>query len=192
MAVTKKELDEFMGFPGVPFTFPTLTVQSGMQSWGVNLSTSDVDKIWDIYKAANLAGTIPAYREVNGSSINLPIVNYLVNASGFPLLTIAAWLKSTESASYTWGDYWIDPLGTQKAQVGSYSLNPVEDLKTLANDIGSVATTATTAIANTAAPILDPVTNLVKWAAIFVVGGAVVYGLYKGTNIFKARKRRKG
>jgi hypothetical protein len=80
---------------------------------------------------------------------------------------------------------YLDPMGYQNSIEGEYSpLNPIESLKTAAADIGQAA-------GNLLKPVADPVTNLVKYAAVALVAGAVIYGLYHGTKIFKAKRRRK-
>jgi hypothetical protein len=187
MPVSKKELDELMGLPGVPLTFPTLTVQSNMKTdSNVKVSTSVVDQLWESYKAGALAHKYGVFNSTNPESVSA-ILDSVTTDTGLDQNTVAAFLLGTEKAVkvQNWGSRWLDPAGAATAETGTYSLNPIQDIKTAAGDLG-------TTLKNFIAPVADPVTNLVKWTAILVVGGAVVYGIYHGTKIFKARKRKKG
>ena len=78
-----------------------------------------------------------------------------------------------------WDWKWIDPRAAKQA---GQSMTAGESVATGMKAVGQN-------VANLLKPTLDPVTNLVKYAAIAVVGGAVIYGIYHGTKIFGKKRR---
>ena len=175
----------FMGLPYVPFTFPTVTVQTNAKNGGVDLSVSEVDELWGAYQNSQLKdGLKPFSHDMPGSDL-VPLLDNLTAATSLSKMKVVAWLNATEQAvKQGFSAEYINPASAAKAEQGAISLNPIETVKTLASDAG-------TAIGNFIKPVADPVTNLVKWGAILVVGGAVVYGIYNFRKFQKLRKKRK-
>lgn len=175
---------EAMGLPYVPFTFPTITVQQNAKRGGVNLSTSEVDRIWAAYKVATLnEGIAPFAHDAGGR--NLPIIQYLEKATSLSRMKIVAWLNATEqTVNQGWGFRWIDPKAAAEAEKGSISLNPIETLKTVTKGAGE-------AVSNFLKPSAEPLTNLIKWTAVAAASGAVIYGLWTLAPVLGLRKRKK-
>lgn len=173
-----------MGLPYVPLTFPTITVQTNAKASGVVLSIAEVDRMWEAYKDATVNKGVKPYGDPQGGG-NLAILQAVETATDLPRLKVAAWLNALYKAvnEQGWGWLWLDPAGAAKA--GSPIINPAGAIKQVATDAGE-------AIKNFVAPVADPLTNLLKWGAILVVGGAVIYGVYEGHKFFKGRKGRKG
>lgn len=170
---------ESMAAAYIPFTFPTVTVQEWAGKAGNILSRAEVDRMWEAYKEATVKDGIPIFRDPRGGG-NTPIVKAVAAKSGLTIVKAAAFLNATYSAVNEGGEgwCWIDPPRCEAAESGA--------IQSVTGGIGG-------AVSNILKPSLDPVTNLVKWGAVLVVGGAVVYGLYNFGWIFKkGRKRRKG
>lgn len=185
MPLNWEELErETMGTPYVPFTFPTITVQNNMERSAVKISTAEVDRMWEAYRDATINGGLMPYNSESGG-VNLPIIQAMEKSTGYARLKIAAWLNALEKAVKEQGHgwRWLDPAGAAQAAKDQISpLNPLESIKTVTKSIGESA-------ANLIRPSAEPVTNLVKWAAIAVVAGAVIYGGYQVSQIMKGRKR---
>lgn len=173
-----------MGLAYMPFTFPTVTVQNNMERSGVDVSKQEVDRIWEAYRIATMQdGLMPYNKDLGGA--NLPIIQALEAKTGYARGTIAAWLNGLEKAVKEQGMGWryLDPAGAAQAEKETVSLtNPLESLKTITKSVGESA-------ANLIKPSAEPVTNILKWTAIAVVAGAVIYGGYQVSQIMKARKR---
>jgi hypothetical protein len=174
-----------MGLAYVPLTFPTVTVRTNMAP--VLASNSEVDRLWSAYKEATVTDKIPPYNSDLGGANIAPLLRALETKTGYTRMKIAAWLNALQKAvrEQSWGWRWLDPAGAMAAEKDAYSLNPVESLKKAAKDLGQAA-------GDLVKPSLDPVTNLVKYGALLVVGGAVIYGIYHGTKIFKKRRKKGG
>lgn len=171
------ELD-FMNAPYVPFTFPTITVQQNAKRALVDLSTSEIDRIWAAYLVATTQKGFPPYaREAGGK--NLPLIQELEKATSLRREKIVGWLNATEqTVNQGWTWYWIDPAGAQHADKAV-----IKDVFGKAGD----------AVSNFLAPSAEPLTNLVKWTAVAVAGGAVIYGLWTLAPLLGlGKKKRKG
>lgn len=176
-----------MGIPYVPFTFPTVTVRNNMSLGGVSASNAEVDRMWDAYYQATAKdGLAPYGGSGRGGAANAALLNYVAEATNISKGKVAAFLNGLYKAVNEQGAArkYLDPLGYQKSVEGEYSLNPIESFKTAAADVGQAA-------GNLLRPVADPVTNLVKYAAVALVAGAVIYGVYHGTKIIKAGRRRR-
>jgi len=174
-----------MGLPYVPFTFPTVTVANNMKASGVSASFGEVDTLWNAYFTATTKdGLAPYGGPERGGAANAAILNKLATDTNIGKSKVAAFLNGLYKAVTEQGQaaMYLDPATYQKSAEGSYSLNPVESIKTAAKDIGQAA-------GNLLKPVADPITNLVKYAAVALVAGALIYGVYQGTKIMKARKK---
>ncbi len=171
-----------MGLPYVPLTFPTITVQENAGTAGVTLSIAEVDKLWDIYKDAVLNKGYAAYNPAAKDFV--PLLNYLVATSDFTKLKVVGWLNALYTAvnDQGWGYMWLDPKAA--AATTNPIVDPIGAIKKVAGDAG-------TAVSNFLTPVADPLTNLIKWGAILVVGGATIYAIYEGHKYFKGRKKRR-
>lgn len=109
---------------------------------------------------------------------------YMRERTGYPSNTVAAYLNGLlEAVQYQgWDRKWIDPAAAVAAGKPLDLAAGVKDkLRTAGESVGAFLK-----------PSLDPVTNLVKYASVALVAGAVIYGIYHGTKLFKGAKRRKG
>lgn len=154
----------------IPFTFPTIRVQNLAGEAGVILSRAEIDRMWEAYYEATVKDGLPPFHDPRLGG-NTPILKAVQAKTGLSITKAAAFLNATYRAvnEFNEGYRWIDPARSDKAE-------------------GSVADVLGGAV--------DKVTGLVKWGAIAVVGGAVIYGLYEFgffKKFFKRRgKRRKG
>lgn len=181
-----KEMQQFadsgaMGTAYVPFTFPTVTVRNNMQVWNVKTSNADVDRMWEVYY--NLTTTDPRLPPYNKDQAgqNTPLVQGMMKGTGLSGLEVAAFLQGLEKAvnEQGWGWRWLDPALSDDQTQKALGIAP-----NIAKTLGDTAK-------NLLAPTADSVTNIVKYAALAVAGGAIVYGLYTW-NKSKRRKRAKG
>lgn len=180
----KTKTVEKMGAAYVPLTFPTITVQQNAQAAGVALSIAEVDRLWVAYQTAMTSGGLKPYNPADHATF-LPLLQALETATDFTRLKVVAWLNGLYKAvnEQGWGWMWLDPKAA--AATGNPFVDPLGALKQWTGDLG-------TAAGNFLTPVADPVTNLLKWGAILVVGGAVIYGVYEGQKYFKNKKRKKG
>ncbi len=181
-----RRMPESLNLPYVPLTFPTVTVRNNMDATGVKATSAEVDRLWAIYKTATVEKGIKPFNPTGHD--NLPIIQALETGSDYTRIKVVAWLnglyKAVSEQGFGW--MWLDPAGAAASDpVGSVLVDPIASIKRLAGDSGQ-------ALANFVAPVADPLTNALKWAAVLVVGGAAIYGLYEGTKFFKGRKGRKG
>lgn len=175
-----------MGFPFVPGTFPTVGVYGFMKRAGVNTSWAEVDRLWDAYYLATVVEGLAPYNKDQGGKNAGPLLTYMEKQTQISKNTIAAWLNAlADEVSANGRDYYLDPVTANKASAGQVSIShPLESLKTITQGAGE-------AVGAFLKPSTEPITNLIKYSAVLVVGGAVIYGIYHGTKIFKAAKRRK-
>ncbi len=169
----------------VPLTFPTITVQNNAEISGVPLSIAEVDRLWTAYQAGLMSDpNLKPYDPADPATF-LPLFHVLETATDLTRLKVVAWLNGLYKAvnDQGYGFMWLDPRAASAS--GNPLVDPLGALKAWAGDLG-------TATGNFLKPAADPVTNLLKWGAILVVGGAVIYGIYEGKKYFKSRKRRKG
>lgn len=175
-----------MNAPYIPFTFPTVTVANNMEGAGVPVSYAEVDLLWNAYfNATTKDGLSPYGGPGRGGAANAAILNNIASATNLGKMKAAAFLNALFKAVTEQGQAakYLDPAGYAKSAQGEYTLDPIESLKTAASDIGQAA-------GNLLKPVADPVTNLVKYAAVGLVAAAVIYGVWNGTKIYKAAKRR--
>jgi hypothetical protein len=165
--VSEREMMEVMGFPFIPGTFPTVGVTNFMQRAGVKTSWAEVGRLWDAYYIATVKEGLQAFNSAAGGKNAAPLLNSMNKQTGIPKNTIAAWLNALEDEVAANG-----PIN-----------HPLESIKTVAKSVGQSAKELIT-------PVADPITNIIKYSALLVVGGAVIYGIYHGTKIYKATRRR--
>lgn len=191
MPVSQRELSEFMGAAYIPGTFPTVGVSSFMQRAGVKVSNATVDQLWDAYYLAMTEEKLAPYAKDAPGAVKAAILNSLTKRTSLPKNTVAAWLNAlADEVAANGRAYYLDPAGAEAAAVGQVDpLNhPLETVKTVFKAAGEAAGAALK-------PVADPLTNIVKYTAMALVAGAVIYGLWEFTPIFKAAKRsrkRKG
>lgn len=177
---------EMMAGEGFLFAvFPTETVKNNMAASGVPSSDGEVERLWTAYQKGSAQG-IPAYAHklTGGGSNAAAWLTFLEKETGYPRLTIAAYLNGVEKAvkEQGWDWRWLDPAAARAAG------EPLTAGESVSNALSKTGT----AIAGYLKPTLDPVTNLVKYSAIALVAGAVIYGIFEGRKFFKPAKRRKG
>jgi hypothetical protein len=184
--VSEREMMEVMGFPFIPGTFPTVGVTNFMQRAGVKTSWAEVGRLWDAYYIATVKEGLQAFNSAAGGKNAAPLLNSMNKQTGIPKNTIAAWLNALEDEVAANGRaYFLDPVTASKAAEGQVDPinHPLESIKTVAKSVGQSAKELIT-------PVADPITNIIKYSALLVVGGAVIYGIYHGTKIYKATRRR--
>lgn len=171
-----------MGIPYVPFTFPTVTVQTYMKQGGVVASTGEVDYLWTSYKDAVVKDGVSPYSPDKSGGENLPIILALQEKTGYDRGRVVAYLNAVVKAvNNGWGWRWLDPK--KSMEVGKDIIQaPLDMLKQVFQGIGD-------AVGGFLKPVADPVTNLVKYAALGIVGGAVIYGIFQARQVLKAKKR---
>jgi len=188
MPISQKELFDSMGLAYIPFTFPTAGVANQMDKSGVKTRFAEVDLLWQsYYQATTEKGFSPFGGAKGDPKKNTLILNYLAQDTNLGKMKAAAFLN----ALFEIGDtQYLSPMAKVKDQAGHYSSNPIESAKTLLSDIGLGAK-------NLITPVADPVVNILKYSAIALVAGAVVYGLWtfgpeikKAIGIKKTRKRK--
>ncbi len=144
-----------MGLPYVPLTFPTVTVRNNAKNAMVDLTNSEVDRLWAAYKVATLERGIRPYTSEAGGG-NLAIIQALETATDYTRLKVVAFLNGLEKAVKTqgFGWVWLDPaLASQTDPVGGALVDPVAAFKRTMGDIGE-------ALSKFLTPVADPVTNV--------------------------------
>lgn len=187
MAVSKREMDEFMGAPFVPFTFPTVGVTARMKLAGVNSSWSQVDQLWDAYYLAETVDKLPPYSKDAGGQVKGAIINNLAARTSIAKNTVAAWLNAlADEVAENGRGYYLDPAGAEAAAVGQVDpLNhPLESIKTIAKSTGDAAGALVK-------PSADALTNVIKYGALALVAGAAIYAMWEFTPLFKSKRKRK-
>lgn len=176
---------EMMGGEGFLFSiFPTETVKANMAATGVKASDSEVERLWTAYQKALMVDGLKPYAKASGGAVAAPLIQSMERESGYSRSLIAGFLNALEKAvkEQGWDWKWLDPRAAKEA---GQPLSAGESVSKALKATGQ-------GIADFAKPTLDPVTNLVKYAAIALVAGAVIYGVYHGSKLFKVAKRRKG
>ena len=176
----KREIEALSGEGFLFSIFPSETVRENMRSGSVAASIAEVERLWTAYQKSQDAGLAP-YSKAGGGSVSAPLLKFMSAETGYPVMTVAAFLNALERAvkEQGWDWKWIDPRAAKQA---GQSMTAGESVATGMKAVGQN-------VANLLKPTLDPVTNLVKYAAIAVVGGAVIYGIYHGTKIFGKKRR---
>lgn len=169
-------MQETLGIPFIPFTFPTRTVRNLILPSVPSVTDAQVDKIWDMYQNANLSGQIPAYNPGSGHGVgNAKIISFLYEM-GISKMLAAAWLNATSDASGFWGYRWIDPLQSKEA-VSSVG----RELKEVVINAGDLVGKTVGGITN---PVLSPVLGNIKWIGIGVAVLGAAYVAYE-MGLFK-------
>ena len=187
MAVSAKEIQDLMGAAYVPFTFPTVGVRSFMARAGVTASNGTVDQLWDAYYLAQTEEKLAPYAKDASGAVKGALLNSMSKRTSVPKNTVAAWLNAlADEVAANGRAYYLDPAGAEAAAVGQVDPvnHPLETVKTLFKAAGEAAGAAIK-------PVADPLTNVIKYTAMALVAGAVIYGLWEFTPIFKAKKSRK-
>lgn len=178
-----------MGAAYIPFTFPTVTVRNNMAIAGVLASNAEVDRMWEAYYSATVEDGLAPFRDPKLGG-NTPILLAVEKKTGFERLKVAAWLNAVYKAvnEQNMGWRWLDPKASDHAEQGAIK-TVTDTLTTAARGVGEAAGALLK-------PSLDPVTNLVKYTAIAVAAGALVYGVYQGMVVYKSfrrvKRRKKG
>lgn len=173
---------ETLGAAYVPFTFPTVTVQVNARKAGYDLSYSEIDQLWPIYRAGQLERGLKPFRINGDSANNAAVIRDLQAMSAMDRLKVIGWLLATaETVNQGWSSQWIDPAN----YTGGYVSEIAKDAIT---EVGGVLKTTTTAVVDAANPVIGPVTNLAKWAALIALGGAAIYLAYNYKALFGGRK----
>lgn len=177
-----------MGLAFVPFTFPTAGVAVRMEkALGQNVGYGIVDNLWDAYYLATTEEKLPAFNPKAGGKNAAALLNSMSKRTSIPKGMVSAWLNALyEEVQENGRDYYLDPATAEAASAGQVDPinHPLSTLETLTKSVGTSA-------ANLVKPSADALTNIVKYSALAIVAGALVYGVYQGSKIFKARKRRK-
>ncbi len=187
MPVTNRELSEFMGAAYIPGTFPTVGVSSFMKRSGVNASNATIEKLWDAYYNATTTEKLAPYAKDAPGAVKGALLNSLTKRTSESKNTVAAWLNAlADEVAANGRAYYLDPAGAEAAAVGQVDpLNhPLETVKTVFKAAGEAAGAALK-------PVADPLTNIMKYTAMALVAGAVIYGLWEFTPLFKAKRSRK-
>lgn len=179
----RQEIEKMAGGDLFFSVFPSLTVLNNMSDSGVTVTAPQVDSLWAAYQKATVDQGLAPYSKAGGGKVAAPLLESMTAETGYDRLTVAAFLNGLEKAVNVqgWEWRWLDPKRAIAAG------EPMTVTQSVTQALGS-AGNATKAFL---APSLDPVTNLVKYAAVALVAGAVIYGVYHGSKFFKA-KRRKG
>lgn len=168
-----------MGSEGYLFSvFPADVVQANMQGFGVVVPLTNVDRLWTSYQKA-LASGLQHYTKAGGGKVSAPLLQAMTSDTGYDRMTVAAFLNGLEEAvtSQGWDWKWLDP---QAAKAAGLPLTPSDAISSAVKSVGDSAG----ALVN---PVLDPVTNLVKYGAFALVAGLLIYGIYQGNKLFGRR-----
>lgn len=190
MDLARREIDQMSGEGFLFSVFPTETVRANMEASAVKASTGEVERLWTAYQKALIVENLAPYSKAGGGAVAAPLLQSMEKETGYGRGAIAAFLNALEKAvkEQGWDWRWLDP---RAAKAAGQPLTAGESITKALKATGQGA-------ADFLKPTLDPVTNLVKYAAVGLVAGAVIYGIYHGTKIFKtakvfkAAKRRKG
>jgi len=168
-AEIRRQIDAMSGEAFLFSIFPAETVKTNMAQAGIKVSTSEVERIWESYKKAVLGGLAP-YSKAGGGAVAAPLLSAIEKDTGYLRGVIAPWLNALERAvkEQGWDWKWLDPRGAKEA---GQPLSAGESIQVAAAGIGEAA-------GGLIKPVADPVTNLVKYAAIAAVAGAIIYGLF--------------
>lgn len=176
----REEIDAMAGEGFLFSRFPTETVRANMQLGGVKASSGEVERLWLSYQRATVESGLAPYSKHGGGAVSAPLLAFMSKETGYPKMTVAAFLNGLEKAvKEGWDWKWIDPRAAAEEGL------PM----TVGDSISQAVKGAGDTVGAFLKPTLDPVTNLVKYAAIAIVAGAVVYGVYQGTQAYKAYKR---
>jgi hypothetical protein len=81
--------DITLGTAGVPFTFPTLTVNRHIKETvpSLALTNTQIDSIWEAYKAAMYSGQYKPWRRGMSNTLG----RKLITDTGYPAVNIVTW-----------------------------------------------------------------------------------------------------
>lgn len=180
----QREMDRLSGEGFLFAVFPTETVRNNMAIGAVKASAGEVERLWAAYQKALMVDGLAPYSKAGGGAVVAPLLQNMAAETGYSRNLIVAWLNGLEKAvkEQGWDWRWLDPRAAREA---GQALTPGESISHALKSTGE-------SVGDFLRPSLDPVTNLVKYAAVAMVAGAVIYGVYHGTKIFKAARRRKG
>lgn len=176
----RREMDKMASEGFLFHVFPAETVRTNMAVGAVMVSDAEVERLWTAYQKALDAGAAP-YAKASGGPIAAPLLKAMGAETGYPRLTVIAFLNGLEKAvkEQGWDWRWLDPRSAKEAGL---PLTAGESVKK------AVATAGQTAGA-LVKPTLDPVTNVMKYTAIALVAGAVIYGIYEANKAWNRKKR---
>jgi len=162
--------------------FPVETVKTNMKQALVSVSDSEVERLWEAYKKAVIGGLAP-YSKAGGGAVAGPLLSAMEKDTGYIRATIAAFLNALERAvkEQGWDWKWLDPRAAKEA---GQPLTAGESVKAAMSNTGK-------AVAEFVKPVADPVTNILKYGAIALVAGAIIYGLYQVSPFLKAKRKRR-
>lgn len=183
MEEMEREMARLSGEGFLFAVFPSETVRNNMAQAQVSASRAEVERLWTAYQRATVEQGLAPYSKDGGGAVAAPLLQSMEKDTGYSRMLVAGFLNALERAvkEQGWDWKWLDPGAARR-----------EGLPMTAGESISQAMKKTgQAAGDFLKPTLDPVTNLVKYAAVALVAGAVVYGIYHGTKIFKS-KRRKG
>jgi len=178
---------EAMGAAYIPFTFPTASVTGRMQAAGVNTNFAEVDRLWDAYYLALKNGGLAPYDKKASGAIKAPIINSMAAQTSISKNNIAAWLNAlADEAADSGYSYYIDPITSEKASEVKVDVgHPLAAIAQVTKSVGQ-------STADLLRPSADAVTNVIKYAALALVAGAVIYSIYEFTPLIKGRKKKRG
>lgn len=181
-AALRREIDRLSGEGFLFAVFPAETVRNNMAQAAVKVSTAEVERLWLAYQKATIEQGLKPYSKEGGGAVAAPLIQSMEKETGYNRTLIAGFLNALERAvkSQGWDWKWLDPAAAREAGL---PMTAGESISQAVKKTGQAA-------GDFLKPTLDPVTNLVKYASIALVAGAVVYGIYHGTKIFKARRRK--
>lgn len=172
--ISQKEIYEEMG--AVSFLFPKATVRTIMERNHVQASNSEVNYLWKQYEALVMEKGVPPYSPDKTGGGNLAMITALEAATGYARGRVVGYLNAVvEAVRLGHSASWLDPRAAPK---------PLETLKDITGGVGD-------AVGAFIKPVADPVTNIVKYAAIGIVGAGVIYAIFHGTKLYRISKRRR-
>lgn len=180
----QREIEQMSGGDAFFSIFPSETVRTNMEAAGVVVSASQVDNLWAAYQTATVDQGLTPYSHAGGGKVSGPLLESMEKTTGLSRTILAAFLNGLEMAVTVqgWEWKWLDP---KRAIAAGQPMTAGASIKQALGNAGDSAKAFL-------APTLDPVTNLVKYAAVALVAGAVIYGVYHGSKFFKAKRRKKG
>jgi hypothetical protein len=175
----RREMDSMRGFEMFA-SFPTETVRANMATALIVVSSAEVDRLWEAYKKSVQGGLAP-YAKGGGGAVVTPLLRAMERETGYHRASIVAFLNALEKAVHEqgWDWRWLDPRAAKEAGL---ALTPGESISHAAQTTGQ-------SVGGFLKPGLDPVTNIVKYTAVALVAGAVIYGIYHGTKIWRKGKK---
>lgn len=162
---------------------PAAKIARYMREGGVEATPEEVSRLWELYRQGVVEKGFAPYIKETGAAKWGDVFNWIV-AAGIPKAKVAAFLNALERSALKDGDgfEWVDPVGAASAQKADTEKKVATAGSVLA-PVKAVTGSIGEAAGALLAPTLDPVTNLVKYAALtaVVAGGAyLVFKFSKG------------